>query len=86
MLCGDARADFVHLLQLLFAGIHQRIHRTEMLSQKLRRAFAHEANAEAVDHALQRQFLWSYSISSSTFCADLSPMRSSESKFSLVSL
>ena len=54
---GDARADFVDVLQFFDAGAGQGFHRSEMLGQELRRAFAHHPNSQSVDHSLQWQLL-----------------------------
>ena len=41
----DAWPHFIHLLQFFLVRVHQRIHRTEMLRQKLRRSLANESHA-----------------------------------------
>src|SRR5579862_2429560 len=53
----DPWADFVYFFEFLGTCIHDRVQRTEVFRQELRRALAHHPNPQSVDDALQRQLL-----------------------------
>src|SRR5690349_15856908 len=53
---GNARSDFVDFLEFFDAGLHHRVERAKVLRQEFSGALAHEADAQAVDNALQREF------------------------------
>ena len=71
----DLWSHFVNSINCFLLALGELFHRTEMRGEQLRRAFAHERNANRVDQPREAVFLAGLDFVS-RFCADFSAIRS----------